>query len=327
MKRQLTTIMILAAFVAACVPALPDKAYPENGTYQVATDLTFKLSQRDFLLHVPPGIAPNKPLPLVVVLHGAFSTAGQTEQETGFSKLADRENFLVAYPEGIGLFGLLQHWNAGHCCGKAAKDQIDDVAFIAEVIATIKQKVSVDPHRIYLAGMSNGGMLTYRYAAERPGELAAIAVVSGTIGSHNIGKKPAWEIPAPTQPIPVIIFHGTADGHIPVKGGISPLKGGNRSYLPVTDAIEFWRQAGQCDTSTLIAEQRQGSIRSHLWKNCVNNYRIEYHELENWGHRWPAPFFTGRLENDERLLDFNATEKIWDFLQEFSLDKPIGETE
>jgi len=154
-----TAILILALLAPGCAPSLRALPNPPPGTYRVPVDTTYRLAHRKFLLHVPPGYRADVPLPLVVVLHGAFSSGGQTEIETGFSDLADIERFLVVYPEGIGIFGLLQHWNAGHCCAKAADDGVDDVGFLAEVIATVRRKLSVDPGRTYMAGMSNGGML------------------------------------------------------------------------------------------------------------------------------------------------------------------------
>lgn len=314
---RLTILMFLTAVLSGCTPALPDTPYPASDTYRVPTAIRFNLARRNFFLHVPPGIAPDEPLPLVVVLHGAFSTALQTEAETGFSALADRENFFVAYPEGIGLFGLLHHWNAGHCCGKAAADNIDDVGYLAEVIAVVSGRVAVDQRRIYLVGMSNGGMMTYRYAIERGYELAAIAVVSATIGSSRGEEPPASTIPPPIQPLPVIAFHGTSDEHIPPAGGPSPLKGGARSYRPVAEAMEYWRTANGCEQPPQIRDEASGAMTGFIWDTCRDGQRVEYYRLKDWGHRWPAPYFTAGLADDDGLKNFDATERIWRFLRDF----------
>lgn len=320
---QITTRMRLFCTIpallllAGCLPSLPGTLEPPAGTYRVSTGITYHLAQRNFLLHVPPDYRADTPLPLVVVIHGAFSTGRQTESETGFSSLADKERFLVAYPEGIGLFGLLQHWNAGHCCGKAADDRIDDVGFLSEVIATVSKKLAVDPSRIYMAGMSNGGMLTYRFAAERSDELAAAAVVSGAIGS-TIGDDPSpWQLPQPKRALPVIGFHGLADDNVPANGGVSPLKGGNRSYLSVNDAIDFWRLADSCKTSTATAS-RNGAENHLAWSDCRDGTAVEYFLLEGWGHQWPAPWFADRLGADSPLRGFDASKQIWDFFTRFS---------
>lgn len=314
MKNVFRLILISSTLtLCGCVASLPVTHTLESGTYRAETEMRFNGTPRKFLLHLPPGSEMAEPLPLVLVLHGAFSNAKQTEQETGFSKLADQKQFLVAYPEGIGVFGLLQHWNAGHCCGKAAKDKVDDVGFVSAVIATIKQRFTVDQSRIYLAGMSNGGMLTYRYAAEHGQELAAIAVVSGAIGSTEGDPSTDWAMPAPVQPLPVISFHGTGDEHIPVGGGPSPLKGGERSYLSVDNAMEYWRLADGCSKEPVSSVERDGNVRHFFWEDCTDGHQVEYYLLENWGHKWPASYFTADLAEDDPLLDFDATEYIWSF--------------
>jgi polyhydroxybutyrate depolymerase len=312
-------VLLLLNGCQASLPAIPE---PPAGTYRVSTDTTYNMSNRTFLVHVPPEYHPKTPLPLVVVVHGAFSTGSQTEIETGFSTLADSEHFLVAYPEGIGIFGLFQHWNAGHCCGKAADDQVDDVGFIAEVIRTVRRKLAVDPNRIYLAGMSNGGMLTYRFAAERTGDLAAAAVVSGAIGSSVENEARSWQIQQPGKALPIIGFHGLADEAVPAGGGISPRKQGNRSYLPVADALDYWRTADGCGTSPAVTTSNNPSVNHLTWENCRDGSSIEFFLLAGWGHQWPAPYFTDRLEPDNPLKGFDATRLIWTFFSKFRRFEP-----
>jgi polyhydroxybutyrate depolymerase len=308
--------LIAALLTAGCAPSLRELPDQPPGTYRVPAGTTYWLAHRKFLLHVPPGYRADGPLPLVVVLHGAFSTGGQTETETGFSDLADAEGFLVAYPEGIGIFGLLQHWNAGHCCGKAATDGVDDVGFLAEVIAAVRKNLSVDPERIYMAGMSNGGMLAYRFAAERTGDLAAIAVVSGAIGSSADGRRERWVPPKPEGALPVVVLHGLADETIPVGGGTGPA-GGRRSYVPVDNAIEFWRNANGCRETPEREISRRGKVQRTTWDDCRDGSAVESWLLAGWGHLWPAPYFTDRPDVDESLRGFDATRRIWEFFKRF----------
>jgi len=314
--RLIFLITVLFLF-PGCLANLPESSEPPGGSYRIATSARYKASQRTFILHVPVNYRPGSPLPLVVVLHGAFSTGKQTETETGFSALADSEGFLVAYPEGIGLFGLLQHWNAGHCCGKAADDQVDDVGFVAEVIATVQRRLAVDPARIYLAGMSNGGMLTHRFAAERGVGLAAAAVVSGAIGSVAVQGKGSWKLPQPVGAVPMIVFHGLADDSVPANGGVSPRKKDERSYLAVSDAIDFWRNADGCGMSPVETRTHAGSVKRLAWAGCRNGSAVEFVLLSGWGHQWPAPWFTDRLATDDPLRSFDATRQIWQFFSRF----------
>ncbi|MDD2735813.1 MAG: PHB depolymerase family esterase [Desulfuromonadaceae bacterium] len=310
--------------LTGCLAALPEISEPPAGSYRVPTHITYNLSNRTFLLHVPADYNAKTPLPLVVVLHGAFSTGSQTEKETGFSTLADSERFLVAYPEGIGIFGLLQHWNAGHCCGKAADSQVDDVSYIAEVISTIRRKLAVDPARIYMAGMSNGGMMTYRFATERTSELAAAAVVSAAIGSTTDNGMLPWRLQQPGRALPLIGFHGLADGTIPFNAVPVPHANGKRLFLPVTDAIEFWQNANGCEATPASSIDNNGSVNHLVWKNCQAGSSLEFVLLEDWGHQWPAPFFTDQLATDHPLRGFDATKQMWEFLSRFRRSGPCN---
>ena len=310
-------LMPVLLLLTGCLATLPEIAEPPAGSYRLSTSITYNLSDRTFLLHVPPYYTSKTPLPLVVVLHGAFSSGSQTESETGFSTLADSEHFLVAYPEGIGLFGLFQHWNAGHCCGKAADSQVDDISFVAEVINTVRQKLAVNPTRIYMAGMSNGGMLAYRFATERTGDLAAAAVVSATIGSTTVNEIQPWRLQQPGMALPIIGFHGLADETIPFKAVSTPHKDGKLLFLPVADAIEFWQNSNGCEATPMSSIYNNGSVKHLVWKNCQEGSSLEFVLLKGWGHQWPAPFFTNQLAADHPLRGFDATKQIWEFFSRF----------
>ena len=311
-----TLLTLLATILlGGCLPSLPAGPVLTPGTFRVETDIRFQFNRRDFLLHVPKGYSEGNQLPLVVVLHGAFSTAEQTELETGFSDLADEENFLVAYPEGIGLFGYLQHWNAGHCCGKAANDGIDDVTFVDEVIQAVARKARVDPRRIYLAGMSNGGMLVHRFAAERGGLIAAAAVISGALGS-SVADTSNWNIPPPENPPSMLLIHGDADQHVPLEGGASRLSGREkRSYLSLAEAGRFWRNASTCDDAVEIESLRDDFVMRRSWTGCAAGKRVEIIELKGWGHQWPGLYFTRQRPDADPLHNFDGTRMVWDFFK------------
>ena len=168
--------------------------------------------ERSYRLWRPVSVETGKRAPLVVVLHGGFGSAGQAEQSYGWDELADRHGFLVAYPDGVG-----RSWNAGWCCGAARTQEVDDVAFVRELVAEVSATDGVDPRRVFAAGVSNGGMLAYRVACESPGLLAAIGVVAGTMVCDCL------------QPGPVSLLHihGLEDRSVPFWGGAG-LEAGNR---------------------------------------------------------------------------------------------------
>lgn len=302
-----------------CTASLPVKGVPKSGTYQKKLATKIMGASRSYLLHVPTNFNPKEKVPLVVVIHGAFSTPKQMEEESGFSHIADRENILVAYPAGAyGLFGFFQHWNAGHCCGKAANDHIDDGGFLESVIEDIRHHFMVDDTRIYMVGFSNGGMLTYRFAAERTHLLAAAAPMAASLGGKASSDAPLWITPKPKGPLPLIIFHARDDPSVPYEGGRSRGKGGDRTYVSVAESVDLWVQNNRCTPEPKVEMLLNGRVRKSTWFDPLGRNDIILYTIEDWGHKWPGKFFSDRLGKSDPLQGFNAGDLIWDFFKKYS---------
>ena len=309
-------LFLLSCLTWQCSPSLPSQGIPGPGMYQQKLDMQVMGAKRNYWLHIPANFNPQKQTPLVIVIHGAFSTARKMEKESGFSEVADREGFLVAYPTGAyGLFGLFQHWNAGHCCGKAARDQIDDVGFLDAVIDDISLRFNVNSRQIFMVGFSNGGMLTYRFAAERTHRLAAAATLAAALGGRPSSESSWWKTPEPSQPLPMIIFHGRDDEAVPYKGGISPEKGGQREYIPVSESVNFWIENNNCRKKPIREQLYGGRVTRTSWADCQGENEVILYSIDNWGHKWPGPQFTGNLDKNDAFRNFNAADLIWDFFQ------------
>lgn len=283
------------------------------GTHKRKMDLRVLGFNRSYLIHIPKNYSRAEARPLVVALHGAFSTADEMEEETGLSDLADRDGFLVVYPNGITLFGWFQHWNAGHCCGRAMKDGVDDLGFISTVIEEVRRDLRVDSSRIYLLGYSNGGMLAYLFAAEKPEILTAVAVIAATIGSSPSPSQPEVCIPPARAPLPVLVIHGRQDDSIPYEGG-SHTKNGH-SYVSVKESIEFWLKADQISITPRREVMAAGRVIKDTWGEPASDREVILYTLEGWKHTIPTTYFTKKLPENDPLKDFDATEIIWDFFK------------
>ena len=316
MIRRLARLVSLAvvAPMLGCATTFPLPDRLDGGrSYEVSMAVAMQGYNRSYRLHVPKGYRGERPMPLVVVLHGAFSSAAEMERHTGFSDLADREGFVVAYPEGIGILGFLQHWNAGHCCGKAAADGVDDIGFVIGVIDDIKRSLNIDPDRIYMTGFSNGAMLTHRFAAERPGMLAAAAPLAGAVGSRSQAHAPLSRLPAPRASVPIIMLHGEADTRIPY-GDSGPGDGpGSREYSSASASSRFWWSNNGCEIHRRAPSAAYPGITIDTWSSCEGGAEVQLLTLHEWGHRWPGLFFTTRMDRDEALYGFDAAEVVWAF--------------
>src|SRR5215207_5876145 len=154
---------------------------------------------RQYLLHVPALYNPEEPAALVLVFHGAGIGAERFMSYSRFSNVADREGFLIVYPQGLGEEPV---WNPS--------PGSRDVQFISDLIDHLQRRCHVDPNRIYASGHSNGGSMVNRLACELADRIAAIGTVSGAYQSTAEC--------SPSRPIPVFALHGTADNIVSYQG-------------------------------------------------------------------------------------------------------------
>jgi polyhydroxybutyrate depolymerase len=251
---------------------------------------------RTYHVYVPERRAQSPPL--VVVLHGGFGSGAQAEAAYGWDPMADSNGFVVLYPDG-----LQRAWNAGDCCGQPRARGIDDVAFIEAAIRATARAYATDPERLYVTGMSNGAMMTYRLACESALPIAAIAPVAGTLTV-------ACEHP---QRISVLHLHGLADRNVPIDGGFG--SGFARvSYRPVAAGIAAFRKADDCAVPVTTTAGSVTTARS----SCANGKSVALTTIAGAGHQWPASVrpparATAILRLDAPSTVLDATELIWSF--------------
>src|SRR5258708_18948359 len=99
-------------------------------------------------------------------VHGSLTSRDTMSMFTGLNKKADEAGFLAVYPNGNGNGKVMFVWNSGGLRGKALNQKYDDVAFTSQVLDDLGTVANVDAKRIYATGLSNGGMMCYRLAAE-----------------------------------------------------------------------------------------------------------------------------------------------------------------
>lgn len=271
--------------------------------------------KRSFRLHVPAGAKStdaDQPRPLVLALHGGFATARILEKQSGLSEVADREGFLVAYPNGFGFFSLARHWNGGVCCGKALKSNFDELGFLDRVTEWIAERYPVDPERIYVIGYSNGGMLAHWYASERADKLAGLGIWASSIGSVEKPDR-SWTWPTPKDKMPVFIAHGKSDNRLPydtlgLAGPAAERK--NIRLLGGVGSARAWAEANGCTEDP--RGSTAGAVERREW--CTGSDQpVVFVGLDGWGHDWPGPNLTAKLPSSEPLRNYHLAEEMWAF--------------
>lgn len=231
------------------------------------------------LLHVPRGYDPHHGTMLVLNFHGFLSDPWQERILTGMDAASEARGFIVAYPEGIGPF-IARSWNGGDCCAFAKEKHVDDVGFVRDVIAEIENEYCIDPRRIYATGFSNGAFLTHRLACDMADTFAAVAPVSGFLARTA-------EQCQPSRPIPVLDFHGSSDGVVPMNGGIG-LFGGD-PFEPLSTTLATWRRSNGCSEASQTTFAR-GDTQCRAWSDCAPGGEVVSCVVDKGGHTWPGGF-------------------------------------
>jgi polyhydroxybutyrate depolymerase len=260
--------------------------------------------ERSYILHVPASLSGAGPYPVVLVFHGGSGNAQTAIEMTGFNDVADTHGFLVVYPNGTGRFSdeRLLTWNGGGCCAYAQEANVDDVGFVRAVIKDLEAVAPVDRRRIYATGMSNGGILSHRLGCEAADLIAAIAPVAGTLNFSPC---------APSRPISVIMFHGTADEHLPYEGGVGRRSLVGVDFASVRESADFWVRANGCADQPRT--ESFADIRHDIWVACTDSATVELYTIIDGGHAWPGGRSSGRPGADEPARSISASKLIWDF--------------
>lgn len=203
--------------------------------------VTVGSAMRTFVVHVPASYDGATLLPVVIDFHPLGGTGSSWRGSTGWQEVADREGFIMVWPDGVG-----NSWNVGRCCSTARTQGIDDVAFTRAIISMLTERGCIDARRVYATGCSNGGGMAYRVACEAADVVAAVAPVdfdcvfgpdeTSSCGSCN-----------PSRPISAVQFRATNDTAVPYTGGPGPR--GEVVFPGAASNFEDWANINQCDGS------------------------------------------------------------------------------
>ena len=274
--------------------------------------------ERSYFLHVPQGYE-DKALPLVIVLIGPRGSMDTFQEELGFEPLADREGFLVAYPEAIG--SRPKGWNTNPadyhapCCGEAGDKNIDDVNFVVNLKYDLANQTKVDLNRVFVFGKGPGGHFAHRIMCEASAEFHAFAYVNGYLDE-------SWADCTPSQPRPIKGYHGRHSPWVDIDGcsetrpcefgnfqarfeSMTKLKILSGAYRPLgfQKTYDIYAKRHQCAaTSTELI--RAGESFCQARNNCPANAEVEMCIIDG-----------GHFINTH--TDIHVTQDIWEFFSRY----------
>ncbi|MEP9403993.1 alpha/beta hydrolase family esterase [Sphingomonas silueang] len=177
-------------------------------------------------VHLPRSENLDRPVPLVLLLHGSGASGAAMLADSRLANTADRHGFLIVAPDAGIPHDRGHVWNipgvptvAGTVPGP---DAPDDVAYVGAMIDRLVAAGCVDPARVYTTGLSGGGRMTSWLGCVATRRFAAIAPVVGLRAGNPLASDPTRPDPAscrPDAPLPVVAFAGDADTTNPIRGG------------------------------------------------------------------------------------------------------------
>ncbi len=279
--------------------------------------------KRTFTIHVPVFYNNAAKLPLIIALHGRGGTGESMVLITrkSFNRFADRDGCLVAYPDGIDL-----NWNDGRmdqeAKDRAHRENIDDTGFISALIDSMIKDYNVDPGRVYITGISNGAIMSYRLACEMSHKITAIAPVDGNIPHLLLDEC------SPVKPVSVLAINNVNDPLVPYEGGniYSRFRKLNLGrVISVDESIMFWVNSNNCYAVPVVAEvpdvdPKDGTrVTKKEYLNGTDCTEVILYSVDGGGHTWPGGFqYLPSWAIGKTSRDFDASETIWSFFMKHS---------
>lgn len=265
---------------------------------QVSDQLLHNGIMRDFYYYTPTTWNGADELPLLIVLHGLTQSAGGIMAITGFNDIAEANQFIVVYPDGIN-----NAWNANM---NVSVSQEDDLGFIEELATHFQTNFATNALRQYLCGFSNGGFMSHKIACESSMCFAGMATVSGGMSDT------VYQNCNPSYAPNILHIHGTLDAVVPYGGSIT-------TGVSVDDMLEFWQNHLACDLTPTFSAMPNPNLldlshpERYSYTNCNPEGQLEHIKIVGGGHQWPGiSTLVGGVGTIN--MDFYSPQEIWNFL-------------
>ena len=287
---------ILSTFIISC-ESEDTAQVDEDGIITGLQTKTFSHDNvnRNYLIYIPDSYDSEIDYPLMFLFHGFGGIASEFINTADMRDLAESKNFIVVYPQGLDLAGTGSHWN---CSNPSAdnKSDVDDIGFIENLIdQLIVDYPVIDSKRIYAAGYSNGGFMSY-YLACNSKKFAAIGSVAGTMLDDSYQSCNA------NFPTAMINIHGTDDFDVPYDG--------NTYYPSIPEVVDWWKNFNNTPNEDLLTNQ-DGSIEQYKYYNDAGDIYVEHIKIIGGGHYWDDKLnYNGK----------NTSGLIWEFVSSYNID-------
>jgi polyhydroxybutyrate depolymerase len=222
----------------------------------------------DTLLRVPAKARGHR-APLILALHFASGTGSQMEQATRYTPEAARSGFVVAYPTA----SENNFWSIE-----------GDLDKLQRTLDAVERVACIDPARVYVSGISNGGFMATVLACRMADRIAAAALFAP--GVNGIGDC------SPSRPISVLEVHGTSDPIVP--------------YRDIPAFVAGWAKRDGC-SSRSTQQRPSATVTLFRWPGCRGGAQVQHLRLTRGKHIELLPQL--------RAAGVNPARTAWTFLR------------
>ncbi|NLV16860.1 MAG: hypothetical protein GXY50_06620 [Syntrophomonadaceae bacterium] len=331
MRVEMMTALTAGDF-AKIIPSYPfDRSLSEDGSLTVES---YPLTQgslelagltRNYYYYVPSSYDGKTPVPLMFSFHGINSSGNGQQSLTKLDALAEKEGFIMVYPDGQPLpegAGILQAdsmlagyqgmWNF-------LEEGINDMEYISVLIDKLAGTDSapgdfnIDRKRVYATGMSNGGIFCHKLAIELSDKIAAAVCVTGPMCILSQPK-------TPKRPITIIQASGNGD---PILNW-----DGTEAYgtVSVDSTIAWWKQMNKTNTDPEIKEYPQTveddttKVTKYTYGNGAGDTKVILYKIDEMGHTWPmGPQYLPIPLIGKVCCQFDLNEAIWEDIKDIRI--------
>jgi len=307
-------LFLLLATIASFVNAKGSATDLASGQYDIQSGAL----TRSYLLHVPKQLT--HPAPLVIVMHGYTGSADSIMSYSGMNEVADEEGFVVVYPQGTvdqqgnAFFNVVYEFHADA--------SVDDLQFIRDLVAHLQDELTLNPDKVFAAGMSNGADMSYLLACQASDIFRAVAPIAGVM------MKETFDTCSPSRPLPIFEVHGTND-EVSLFNGDMENSGGWGPYPDLPATIAFWvelngltlKQSSNLPNSA--ANDTSHIVFDRYWSETQDN-EVWFYRVVDGGHHWPGvqfdwwrnPMAWWYFRNANQ--DIDTSRVVWSFFESMS---------
>ncbi len=278
-------LLLTAALVLTSLSCSTSRLSSSTDARLEAGTLQHEGLDRSYWVYAPDSLDAGKPAPLVLALHGGGGTGkAMCTLAGGLMAVADEQGFLLACPDGVE-----RHWNDGRGIDdwRAHAEQIDDVGFLTALVEQLSQQWSIDREAVFVTGISNGGLMSYRMACERADLVGGIAAVTASL--------PEALACEPSRPVSVLILNGTDDPLVPYEGGeVTVLRRQLGRVRSTEETYQFWAEINGCQGAAIVTAEPDldptdgTKVQRTSLGDCQDGTRVELYTIVGGGHTWPG---------------------------------------